>query len=66
MRITWVTRSFLDYRIPVFAELDRLCGHGLTVIYNKEVESDGLIRKIEGVLGDRAVGLTGELRVGGR
>ena len=66
MRITWVTRSFLDYRIPVYAELDRLCGNRLTVIYNREVESPALIRKIENVLGDRAVGMTGELRLGGR
>ena len=66
MRITWVTRSFLDYRIPVFAELDRLCGNQLTVIYNKEVESDGLIRKIEAFLGERAIGLIGELRLGGK
>ncbi|MBO4648714.1 MAG: glycosyltransferase family 4 protein [Lentisphaeria bacterium] len=66
MRITWVTRSFLDYRIPVFAEVNRLCGDQLTVIYDKEVESDGLIRKIESVLGPRAIGLTGEFRLGGK
>lgn len=66
MRITWVTRSFLDYRIPVYAELNRLCGDQLTVIYNRETKSERLIGKIEAVLGERAVGLTGELRLGGK
>ncbi len=66
MRITWVTRSFLDYRIPVFRELDRLCGGDLRVIYNREVISDQLTRKIESCLGDRAIGMAGELRLGGR
>ena len=66
MRITWVTRSFLDYRIPVYAELNRLCGDQLTVIYNQETKTERLIGKIEAVLGERAVGLTGELRLGGK
>jgi glycosyltransferase involved in cell wall biosynthesis len=63
MRITWVTRSFLDYRIPVYAELDRLCGNQLTLIYNRECTSDTLVSKIEAALGDRAIGLTGEFRL---
>ena len=66
MRITWVTRSFLDYRIPVYAELDNLCGHELTVIYNREVVPEGCQRKLREVLGERAIGMTGELRCGGR
>lgn len=66
MKITWVTRSFLDYRIPVYRELDRLCGGKLTVIYNREVVSAGVIHKIESILGDKAVGMTGELRLGGK
>ena len=66
MRITWVTRSFLDYRIPVYKTLDDLCGHELTVIYNREVESPELIQKITSVLHERAIGLTGEWRIGGK
>ena len=60
MRITWVTRSFLDYRIPVFEELDRLCGNQLTVIYNRECTTDILTSKINSVLDARAIGMTGE------
>lgn len=66
MRITWVTRSFLDYRISVYSALDKLCGHGLTVVYNCEVVSPQLNDKIKGLLGDRAIGLSGEWRLGGR
>ncbi len=63
MRITWVTRSFLDYRIPVYEELDRLCGNMLTVIYNRECTSDTLATKLMTALGKRAIGMTGELRL---
>ena len=37
MNITWTTHSFLDYRIPVYAELDNLCGHHFSLVYNAEV-----------------------------
>ena len=66
MRITWVTRSFLDYRIPVFAELNRLCGEQLTVIFFRDVVPERCIRKLEHEIGGRAVGLTGEFRFSGR
>ena len=63
MRITWVTRSFLDYRIPVFKELDKLCGGELTLIYNRECTSDALVSNIEAILDKRAIGMTGEFRL---
>jgi len=66
MRITWVTRSFLDYRIPVFAELDELCGHQLMVIYNGEVVPERCVKKLQNILGDRNIALTGEKRVSGK
>ena len=66
MRITWVTRSFLDYRIPVFAELDRLCGHELTVVFYRDIVPERCIAKLREAIGDRAVGLTGELRLSGK
>ena len=66
MKITWVTRSFLDYRIPVFNELDTLCGGKLTLLYNKEIHSGKLITKVESILGERAIGFCGELRLGGK
>ena len=50
MRITWVTRSFLDYRIPVYAELNRLCGNQLTVIYCADVVSERTQKKLRAAL----------------
>ena len=66
MRITWVTRSFLDYRIPIYEELNRLCDNNLTLIYNAEVVPERCKIKVESILGTRAVGLEGELRLSGK
>lgn len=65
MRITWVTRSFLDYRIPVYKALDKLCGHRLTLIYNGDVNPQRCKDKVKSVLGDRAIPLYGEKRLSG-
>lgn len=66
MRITWVTRSFLDYRIPVFKALDEMCGHQLTVIYYKDIPPQRCQDKLHAVLGDRAIARDKELRIGNR
>lgn len=66
MRITWVTRSFLDYRVPVYAELDKLCRHQLTVIYYKDIPPVRCQEKLKAVLGDRAMARDKELRIGNR
>lgn len=66
MRITWVTRSFLDYRLPVFAALDELCGHQLTVIYNAEVVPERCGNSLKVILGERAIAMTGEKRLTGQ
>ena len=66
MRITWVTRSFLDYRIPIYAEINRLCDNQLTVIFNADVTPDRCQEKLRTILGDRAIGLDGEIRIGGK
>lgn len=65
MKITWVTRSFLDYRIPVYKALDDLCGHQLTVIYNGDVVPARCQKKLYNVLGERAISLSGEIRFSG-
>ena len=66
MNITWATRSFLDYRVPVYAELDELCGGNLTLVYYGDVVPQRVAEKVEGFLGERAIGLSGEWRIGGR
>lgn len=64
MRITWVTRSFLDYRVPVYRALDELCGHQLTLIYNSEAVPERCQNKVREFLGDRAIAMSGEIRIG--
>ena len=66
MKITWVTRSFLDYRIPVFAEINKVCNNNLTIIYFKDVVPERCQIKLTSILGVRAIGLTGELRLIGK
>lgn len=66
MRITWVTRSFLDYRIPVYETINTLCNNKLTVIYFKDVVPERCQIKLTSILGDRAIGLSGEIRIGGK
>lgn len=65
MKITWITRSFLDYRIPVYKALDDLCGHELTVVYNGEVVPLRCQEKLRNVLEDRAIAMSGEIRLSG-
>lgn len=64
MRITWVTRSFLDYRIPVYEALDKLCGHELTVIYYQGATPERVQNKLKLLLGKRAVARANEIRFG--
>ena len=66
MKITWVTRSFLDYRIPVFKALDKMCGHELRVIYYKDIPPVNCREKLEQILGDRATARENELRFGNK
>jgi len=64
MRVVWVTRSFLDYRIPVYDELCRRLDGQFTLFYNADYVPDRVCRKAQAVLGDRAIGLQGELHIG--
>lgn len=66
MRITWITRSFLDYRIPVFEALDKMCNHQLTVIYYKDIPPQRTQKKIKNILGNRAIAHNKELRIGNK
>ena len=62
-KIVWVTRSFLDYRIPVYAELNKLCKGKLTIIYNGEVVPENVQNKAKKILGKNVIPMTGELKI---
>lgn len=64
MRVTYVARSFLDYRIPVLEAMDREIGGGLNVVFSADYVPQRITRKVQGILGERAVGMTGEKRIG--
>jgi len=66
MKISWVTRAFADYRLPVFLELNKLSGGNLTLIYNKEIVKPHLANALDSALGNRSIGLSGEKRIVGK
>ncbi|TKJ38114.1 MAG: glycosyltransferase [Planctomycetes bacterium B3_Pla] len=65
-RITWVTRSFLDYRVPVYEQLNSLINGRLTLLYYRDVVPDRVSKKVTNALGRNAVGMTGEIRFTGK
>jgi glycosyltransferase involved in cell wall biosynthesis len=64
VKAVWVTRSFLDYRVPVYDELWKRLRGQFALIYNAEYVPERVSRKAHSVLGDKALGLWGERRVG--
>lgn len=65
MRLCWVIRSFLDYRLPVFERLDQLCGNQLTIIFPDTKPPQRVRRRLKELLQERAVELSGEIVFGG-
>ena len=64
MRITYVARSFLDYRIPVLNELNKLCGDQLYIISSVKWTPQRALDRLKMVLGNRAIYLDGEKSIG--
>jgi glycosyltransferase involved in cell wall biosynthesis len=64
LRITCVERSFLDYRIPVLSELDKLCQGQLHYITSDKWTPQRALDRLKTVLGERAIYLHGEKSIG--
>jgi len=64
LRVVWLARSFLDYRIPVFAALDDLLAGRLHMLYSADYVGEPVAAKAVEALGDRAIGMPGEWRIG--
>lgn len=62
MKILWINPSFLDYRVPVYHELDRLTNGGLKVIFSSSPERTPtrVVNKLVDAIGDNAIPLEGE------
>lgn len=65
MRITYVGRSYLDYRIPVFRALAERTNGAFSLIYCADYVPESVQAKARAVLGAQAIGMTGEIRLGG-
>jgi len=63
-RITYLARSFLDYRIPVFQALDSMLEGRLSVLYSAVWTPPRVQQKAAAALGERAIALSGEKRIG--
>ncbi|WP_406684198.1 glycosyltransferase family 4 protein [Seonamhaeicola sp. MEBiC1930] len=66
MKIVWVTRSFLDYRIPVYKELKALNKGQFKLIFNEDYVPNRVVEKAKAELGDSCIGLKGELTIGNK
>jgi glycosyltransferase involved in cell wall biosynthesis len=64
MRITYICRSFLDYRVPVFESLSKMTNYNLTVIFSKIFVPDRVQKRLRISLEDKAVSLSGERAFG--
>ncbi len=66
MKAVWITKSFLDYRIPVYEEVSKCFEGHFVLIFNADYVPARCYHKVQKVLGVRARGLRGEwaLKVG--
>jgi glycosyltransferase involved in cell wall biosynthesis len=64
MRVTWVTRSFLDYRIPVYEAMHRRLDGQFRIVYSADYVPQRCQQRLRAAIGDAAVGLQGEWRIG--
>jgi hypothetical protein len=66
VKVVWVTRSFLDYRVPVYAELSKMLSGEFRLVYCADAVPEAVRHKASEALGEGAIGLTGEQGVSHR
>lgn len=61
MKILWINPTFLDYRVPVYDELNKLVNNNLHVVYNanENATPKRVSEKLKSCIGNNANGLTG-------
>lgn len=59
-KILWVNPSFLDYRIPLYAELNKLCKGNFYLIYSKRRVPQRCTDRVDKELEGNAIGLLKE------
>ena len=66
MKAVWITRSFLDYRIPVYQEINKRLDGQFTLLFNADYVPQRCSDKVQQMLGDQAKGLHGEFYIGSK
>lgn len=64
MRVTYIARSFLDYRVPVFEALSKLTEENFTVIFSGKSIPERVQKRLREAIGENAVGMAGERAMG--
>ncbi|MFC5624631.1 glycosyltransferase family 4 protein [Algoriphagus winogradskyi] len=60
MRVLWVNPSFLDYRVPLYQELNKRLKGDFHLLYSKNRIPERVIGKVEKALGPNSHGMEGE------
>ena len=60
MKVVWVNKSFSDYRVPVYGQLDKLLNGNLFLIFSGDYTNKRVQQKIKALFGQRAIVLSGE------
>lgn len=64
MKILWVSPWFGNYRIPLYGELNKLSNGNFYLICSKDNLRDLVIEKVKNTLGDNAIIMCGEKKIG--
>ncbi|MDR7130547.1 glycosyltransferase involved in cell wall biosynthesis [Algoriphagus sp. 4150] len=66
MKVLWVNPSFLDYRVPLYEELNNCFNGNFHVLFSKSRIPERVVEKVARALGANSYGLEGErfLRLG--
>ena len=60
MKVLWVNPSFLDYRVPLYQELNKCLKGNFHVLFSKNRIPERVILKVEKALGGNSHGMEGE------
>ena len=63
MRILYLARGFLDYRIPVLSEMDKILNNEFYVVFSQDYIPERVAKKIKTIMGNRAIGINWGTRV---
>lgn len=63
MKVLWLNPWFGNYRVPVYEHLKKLTGDNFYLIYGKYSLADSLCKKLDNILGEKAIGIDNSRRI---